>query len=50
MVSRIAELSRYPEETLRISALWAVKNLMNKATTDEKESVMTRLEWNHFLE
>lgn len=50
MVARIAALSRYPEETLRVNALWAVKNIMNKATADEKESVMSQIGWQYFLE
>ena len=50
MVARIAALSRYPEETLKISALCAIKNIVDKATMEEKDAVMTQLGWDYFLE
>lgn len=47
MTARIAELSRSPEDKLRVSALWAVKNLLNKATTEEKQIVMRDVGWEY---
>ncbi|KAH8117384.1 armadillo-type protein [Phellopilus nigrolimitatus] len=47
MVTRISELSRSQEDALRVSALWAIKNLLNKATTEEKQIIMSQLGWEH---
>lgn len=47
MVGRISELARAHEDVLRVSALWAVKNLLNKATSEDKESVMKQMGWDY---
>ncbi|KAL5511605.1 hypothetical protein ACEPAH_4822 [Sanghuangporus vaninii] len=46
-VSRIAELTRAPEDKLKISALWAVKNLLDKASSEDKLSIMKQVGWDH---
>ncbi|KAI5124564.1 hypothetical protein M0805_003084 [Coniferiporia weirii] len=47
IIKRISELSRSQEKALRVGALWAIKNLLNKATVEEKQDVMNQLGWGH---
>ncbi|KAL5533100.1 hypothetical protein ACEPAF_4876 [Sanghuangporus sanghuang] len=46
-VSRIAELTRASEDKLKVSALWAVKNLLDKASSKDKLSIMKQVGWDH---
>ncbi|EJD05875.1 ARM repeat-containing protein [Fomitiporia mediterranea MF3/22] len=45
IIERISCLVRAPEDQLKISALWAVKNLVNKASTEDKVSIMKQVGW-----
>ena len=49
LLLRIAELSRAPEDGLKQSALWAVKNLINKAGKEDKMRIMDHIGWDHLL-
>ncbi|KLO18589.1 ARM repeat-containing protein [Schizopora paradoxa] len=46
---RIAELSQAHEDGLKQSALWTVKNLVNKATKEEKILIMSHIGWDQLL-
>jgi len=49
LLLRIAELCRFQEDGLRLSALWTVKNLVNKATKEDKMLVMNHVGWDQLL-
>lgn len=49
LLLRIAELSRVEEDGLKQSALWTVKNLVNKASKEEKMLIMNQVGWDQLL-
>ena len=38
------------DPSLRLSALWAVKNVLRKTSTETKRDVMSHLGWAHLVE
>ena len=38
------------DPSLRLSALWAVKNVLRKTSTETKRDVMSHLGWPHLVE
>ena len=38
------------DPSLRLSALWAVKNVLRKTSTETKRDVMNHLGWPHLVE
>ena len=38
------------DPSLRLSALWAVKNVLRKTSTETKRDVMSHLGWSHLVE
>ena len=38
------------DPSLRLSALWAVKNVLRKTSTETKRDVMSHLGWHHLVE
>lgn len=47
MVVRISELARAQDDAIRVNALWVIKNLLNKASTEEKYAVMNNFGWDY---
>lgn len=39
-IEKLVELVRSPDNTLRLNAIWALKNLVYQAESDVKEAVM----------
>ena len=49
LLARIAELCGAPEDGLKLSALWTVKNFVDKASKDEKLLAMSHVGWGRLL-
>ena len=47
ILSRLIEFARSQEPHLKLSAIWAIKNILYKATTEEKKSIMKQLGWDY---
>jgi hypothetical protein len=49
-MDRLVELLQMGDPALKLGALWAVKNLLRKSTTETKRSVMRQLGWDRITE
>lgn len=49
-MDRLIELLQSGDPALKLNALWAVKNLLRKSTTETKRSVMRQLGWDRVVE
>lgn len=48
VIKRLDELSQASEaESIRMHAIWVIKNLLHKATVDEKEKIMLLFGWSN---
>ena len=48
VIKRLDELSQASEaESIRMHAIWVIKNLLHKATIDEKEKIMLLFGWSN---
>ena len=48
VIKRLDELSQASEaEIIRMHAIWVIKNLLHKATVDEKEKIMHLFGWSN---
>jgi hypothetical protein len=43
-------MKEFGDPSLRLSALWAVKNMLRKTSTETKRDVMSHLGWSHLVE
>ncbi|KAL9708624.1 hypothetical protein Ac2012v2_008173 [Leucoagaricus gongylophorus] len=50
LMERLRELLPLGDPALKLGALWAVKNLLRKSTTETKRSVMRQLGWDRVVE
>jgi len=50
LMERLRELLSLGDPALKLGALWAVKNLLRKSTTETKRSVMRQLGWDRVVE
>jgi len=50
LMERLRELLSLGDPALKLGALWAVKNLLRKSTTETKRSVMGQLGWDRVVE
>lgn len=50
LMPRLVQLLGSGDPTLRLSSLWAVKNLLRKTSTETKRDVMSHLGWKNFAE
>jgi hypothetical protein len=50
LVPRLVRVLAMDDPTLRVSALWAVKNLLKKTSTETKKDVMRCLTWEALAE
>jgi len=50
LMERLRELLSLGDPALKLGALWAVKNLLRKSTTETKRSVMHQLGWDRVVE
>lgn len=50
LLPRLMQLSRIEDHEIRVSVLWALKNLLCKSSLSTKRTVMTHLEWTHLAE
>lgn len=44
-MARLVQLLTTEDPDLRLSSLWAVKNLLNRTTLELKQEVMSQLGW-----
>ncbi|KAG6815975.1 hypothetical protein H0H87_009702 [Tephrocybe sp. NHM501043] len=49
LVERLVEILEFPESSLRVSALWAIKNLLYRSSTEMKIRVMKEVGWTRLL-
>ncbi|KAK7472436.1 hypothetical protein VKT23_000551 [Stygiomarasmius scandens] len=50
LMPRLVQLISSPDPSLRLNALWAVKNLVRKTSTETKKDVMRHLGWGRLVE
>ncbi|KAG8217986.1 ARM repeat-containing protein [Butyriboletus roseoflavus] len=50
LLPRLMQLSRIEDQEIRVSVLWALKNLLCKSNLCTKRMVMTQLKWTHLAE
>lgn len=50
LLSRLMQLSTMEDQEIRVSVLWALKNLLCKSSLATKRTVMTHLGWTHLTE
>lgn len=50
LLLRLMQLSRSEDQEIRVSVLWAMKNLLCKSSLATKRMVMTHLGWSHLAE
>ncbi|KAH0826931.1 ARM repeat-containing protein [Lanmaoa asiatica] len=50
LLPRLMQLARMEDQDIRVSVLWALKNLLCKSSLATKQMVMTHLGWSHLTE